>query len=78
MWFELETYAPRGAWTGADRLTVELLAVLFCEFRADPVEIRVAKISQIVSCLARLGMTPADRQKLGTEKPPEGNPFEAF
>lgn len=78
MWFELESYAPRGAWTGADRLTVELLAVLFCEFRKDPVGIRVAKIGQIVSCLARLGMTPADRQKLGTEKPPEGNPFDAF
>lgn len=78
MWFEIETYAPRGAWTGADRLTVELLAVLYSEFRKDSVNIRVAKIGQIVSCLARLGMTPADRQKLGTEKAPEGNPFEAF
>lgn len=78
VWFELETYAPRGVLTGADRVAMELLAVLLDEFRKNPVEIRVAKIGQMVSCLGRLGMTPADRQKLGTEKPKEANPFDAF
>lgn len=78
IWFELETYAPRGSWTGADRVTVELLCVLLDEFRSNYAEMKVAKIGQMVSCLGRLGMTPADRQKLGTEKPPEENPFNAF
>jgi hypothetical protein len=78
VWFELETYAPRGVLTGADRVAMELLSVLLDEFRTNPVEIRVAKIGQMVSCLGRLGMTPADRQKLGTEKPAEENPFNAF
>ena len=78
IWFELETYAPRGSWTGADRVTVELLSVLLDEFRTNYAEMKVAKIGQIVSCLARLGMTPADRQKLGTEKPADENPFDAF
>lgn len=78
VWFELETYAPRGVLTGADRVAMELLSVLLDEFRKNPVDIRVAKIGQMVSCLGRLGMTPADRQKLGTEKPKEENPFDAF
>ena len=78
VWFELETYAPRGVLTGADRVAMELLSVLLQEFRTNPIEIRVAKIGQMVSCLGRLGMTPADRQKLGTEKPKEENPFDAF
>jgi hypothetical protein len=78
IWFELETYAPKGAWTGADRVTVELLCILLDEFRTNYAEMKVAKIGSIIGCLARLGMTPSDRQKLGTEKPPDGNPFEVF
>lgn len=79
VWAEIESYMPRGVATGADRMTIELLAVLMDEFRRDPVNIRVAKIGQIVSCLARLGMTPSDRQKLGVEKPEDTrNEFDQF
>jgi phage terminase small subunit len=77
-WFELSTYAPKGVLKGADRATLELLSNLFAEYRADPKEFAVGKYTHLIGCLARLGMTPADRQKLGTEKPPAGNPFEDF
>lgn len=77
-WFELESYAPRGVLTGADRATLEVLSNLLAEYRENPKEFAVGKYTHLIGCLARLGMSPADRQKLGTEKPPEGNPFDEF
>lgn len=78
VWFELETYALKGTLTGADRLVMETTSVLVSQFRADPVGFQAAKIGHMIGCLARLGLTPADRQKLGTVKAPEGNPFDEF
>jgi phage terminase small subunit len=69
VWFELETYAPRGVLTGADRVALEMLSNLLSEYREDPVAFKVGKYPALIGCLARLGMTPADRQKLGVEKP---------
>lgn len=77
-WFELSTYAPKAVLKGADRATLELLSNLWSEYIAGPKAFAVGKYTHLIGCLARLGMTPADRQKLGTEKQPEGNPFEAF
>lgn len=77
-WFELETYAAAGVLTGGDRLVLEVTATLLAEFRRDPSEFSAARLGHLIGCLARLGLTPADRQKLGTEKPPEENPFNEF
>ena len=78
VWFELVTYALKGVLTGSDRLVLEVTSVLVAQFRADPEEMPAARLTQMVGCLARLGLTPADRQKLGTAKPAEGNPFDEF
>lgn len=78
VWFEIETFAPRGILKGADRCTLEVLSNLLAEYRQDPKGFAVGKYTHLIGCLARLGMSPADRQKLGTEKPPEGNPFDGF
>lgn len=78
VWFELETYALKGVLTGSDRLILETTAVLVAQFRSDPEGMQAAKLTQMIGCLARLGLTPADRQKLGTERQPEGNPFDEF
>lgn len=77
-WVEISTYAPIGVLKGADRITLELASNLLAEYRNNPSEFAVGKYTHLIGLLARLGMTPADRQKLGTEKPPEGNPFEEF
>jgi phage terminase small subunit len=77
-WFELESLAPVKVLKGADRPALEVLANLLTEYRAAPTEFAVGKYTHLIGLLARLGMTPADRQKLGTEKPPEGNPFDEF
>lgn len=77
-WFELATYAPRGVLTGGERLLLEVTANLIAEYREDPRAFAAAKIGHLIGSLARLGMSPADRQKLGMEKPPERNEFEDF
>jgi phage terminase small subunit len=78
VWFELEAYAASGVLTGADRMVMATLSELVAEFREGPREMSAARIGQMVGLLGRLGMSPADRQRLGTVKQPEGNPFEDF
>ena len=78
-WFELESLAPTGVLRGADRVALETLSNLLAEYRKNPPEFAVGKYTHLIGMLARLGMTPADRQKLGTEKPgDEGNEFDRF
>lgn len=78
-WFELESLAPVGVLKGADRVALETLSNLLAEYRNNPPEFAVGKYTHLIGMLARLGMTPADRQKLGTEKPDDSaNPFDNF
>ncbi len=78
-WFELESLAPVGVLKGADRVALETLSNLLAEYRKNPPEFAVGKYTHLIGMLARLGMTPADRQKLGTEKPDDNaNPFDNF
>lgn len=78
VWKELEKCALPGVLTSADRFIMEVASSLLSEFRANRGEFVAAKYSHLIGCLARLGLTPADRQKLGTEKTPEGNQFDEF
>ncbi|KAB7769353.1 hypothetical protein [Xanthomonas maliensis] len=77
-WKELEKHALPGVLTGADRFVMEVAASLLAEFRNSPPDFKAAKYSHLIGCFARLGLSPADRQKLGTEKPPEENAFNEF
>ncbi len=78
VWKELEKCALPGVLTSADRFIMEVASSLLSEFRVKPGEFVAAKYTHLIGCLARLGLTPADRQKLGTEKTPEGNQFDEF
>jgi len=78
VWKELEKCSLPGVLTSADRFVLEVAASLLVEFRANRADFKAAKYSHLIGCLARLGLTPADRQKLGTEKTREGNPFDEF
>ena len=55
-----------------------MTSVLVAQFRADKEGFPAAKIGHLIGCLARLGLTPADRQKIGTEKPKDENAFNTF
>lgn len=78
VWFEVEEYLLPGVMTAADRLVMEMLCELVAEFRKSPRDFPTNRIGQLVGCLGRLGMSPADRQKLGAEKKPEANSFDDF
>lgn len=79
VWFELETYAAKGVLTGADRMALATLSELVAEFREAPRKMPAARIGHMVGLLGRLGMSPADRQRIGVEKPKDaGDSFEDF
>lgn len=78
VWFELETYAAAGVLTGADRIVLATLSELVAEHRADPRKMPANRIGQMVGLLGRLGMSPADRQKLGKPKEKGRDPFSDF
>jgi hypothetical protein len=78
VWFELDTYAAKGVLTCADRLLLEVAANLIAEYRMSPRDFVTARVGQLISCLGRLGMTPADRQKLSVPDAEKTNPFDNF
>ena len=77
-WFELQNYAIPGVLTAAERPLLEIASNLVAEYRMDILSFPTNRLSALIGCLARLGMSPADRQRLGVEKPPEKNEFDEF
>lgn len=78
-WKELEAYAAAGVLTAGERPVLEVTCRLMAEMRTNFAEMPSARISALISCLARLGLTPADRQKVGVDSGQgEDNPFETF
>ena len=77
-WAELQTYALPGVLTAAERFIFEITANLIVEYRADPSSFSSAKMNNLIGCLARLGMTPSDRQKIGLPNKPKTNDFDDF
>jgi len=67
-WFEISSMCIPGVLTGADRIMMEVAADLLGEYREDHKKFASAKRGQLVSCLARFGMSPSDRNNLGVVK----------
>ena len=77
-WFEIQSLSLPGVLTGADRIMLELAVELLAKKRgwiegADGLS--GVERSSLVNILARLGMSPADRQKFTTDAPDTDNPF---
>lgn len=77
-WFELKSLAIPGVLTKSETVVLELGANLLAEYRMDPYRFPANKLSQLVGILGRLGMTPADRQKLGKPAETPENEFDDF
>lgn len=77
IWREFVKAAPKGVITESDRFSLELVATLLDEFRADPAEFTAAKLVRLETLIGKFGMTPADRAKIAgpAQKKPKGNPF---
>jgi hypothetical protein len=74
-WDELSAGSLPGVLTASDRLTIELASVLLAEFWTEKANMAAAKMGQLIGLLARLGMSPADRQKFTKDKSDDDNPY---
>lgn len=63
-WAEIERIAPPGVLTHADRLVVELTAVLWARFRRAGEVMPLPEFTRLQSLLGELGLTPAARSKV--------------
>lgn len=78
-WFEISSFCIPGVLTGADRFMMEIASDLMAEYRKSPVEFPAAKYAHLIGVLARFGLSPTDRNKLGVDKPDaSANPFAAL
>lgn len=72
-WLEIERLAP---WLAqADRLAVEVTAVLLVTFRVAQSSMTPALVTRLEAMLGRLGLTPADRSKVTIGSPGKSNRF---
>ena len=77
-WKDISDQCIPGVLTGADRIMLELAANLLSEYRTDPVKFPAAKYTHLTNCLARFGMSPSDRTKLGVGKKDDDDDFETL
>lgn len=79
IWYELLEHALPGVLTASEHFIFEILSNLMAEYRVNPDGFVTMKYSTLISCLARLGLSPTDRQKLGVNKgDKKKNEFEDF
>lgn len=79
-WLELAAMVPSGVLTAADRVVLEIAAELLAQMRENPKQFPASKLTNLTSCLARLGITTADRQRigLGVDDGDDGESFDEF
>jgi hypothetical protein len=70
IWHELDEMTVPGVLTVSDRWTVEVASQLMYQFRQSRTKesgqtMTGTELSQLNSCLSRMGLTPADRSKVG-------------
>jgi len=70
-WHETIGLVPAGVLTAADRMSVELVAVLMTEFRAKKGKTPGAVLNRLAMELGKLGLNPSGRAGLVVEKPKE-------
>ena len=70
-WSEIIDIAPAGVLTAADKISVELIAVLLAEFRLNKADTTAAIINRLAQELTKLGLNPSGRAGLTVDKPKE-------
>lgn len=80
LWFEVRSQALPGTLGNSDRMMVEVLVRLIFKSRAET--ITVGENSQLIACLANLGMSPSHRTRVSVDpkfvRKDESSPFAAF
>jgi hypothetical protein len=65
VWHELAAACPPGVLTRSDRLIVEIAVVLMLRVRNQRAHMRRGELNVLISVLSRMGMSPADRSRVG-------------
>jgi phage terminase small subunit len=73
-WKELSKLAPAQVLKDCDRWLVELACVLMAKLRAGTISI--GESAQLLGCLSRMGLTPADRSRVAVA--PQANDQDTF
>lgn len=76
IWDEVVGITPAGVLGDSDRVSLEALAKLIDDMRKDFSKFTGSKMSQMISLLARFGLTPADRTRISVPSGKGGNEFE--
>lgn len=71
IWLELEQASMEGVLTGTDRWIMEITSEILAQYRRNPRGFSSSRLRTLISCLARIGMGPSVRQKLGISKKPK-------
>jgi phage terminase small subunit len=75
-WKEIALKSIPGVITLADGFILEIAASLLAEYRVAPLEFPAGKYVHLIGCLARLGLSPADRTKLNLPPEETENPYD--
>jgi hypothetical protein len=67
-WRELARISPPGVLTNSDRWFAEMAVRLMTRVRQGTA--RTMEFSQLVQCLAKMGLSPADRSRVSAVPPP--------
>jgi len=76
-WREIVKQVPERVLAVSDRILVETTARLVAKQRRDP-EFSSRLCALLISCLSKLGLTPADRSKVSQLPPPEDDDVEKY
>ena len=68
VWHEILRIAPPGIIKATDRMPLEVLTCLMCEFRQGPTLFTASRIAQLMALFGRFGLTPADREKMSMQQ----------
>lgn len=71
VWDEIVSNCAAGVFQSSDRTMLEVLTALIVEFRESPAEFGGRKYQQLLTFLARCGMTPADRSRIVVSGKPD-------
>lgn len=78
IWHEIIKAVPAGVLGDCDRFIIEMASRLLGEYRTNP-DMKVGKITQLLTALSRLGLTPADRSKVtAIPENKEASPWDKF
>lgn len=78
IWQEIINITPPGVLTNADRIHLEMICYALEAYRRNPSEFLAARHTRLEAMLGKIGLSPADRSKVGIRSKTKKNSFADF